>query len=153
MQKQYYTYLYSIPCADIMMKLPLMLIYTLLVSVHSFKLKSSFSSMFRPLSRLSMSSESPKDQYSSKQLFPQVISSEKSSFQDDIQIQSPFSSDNFSFGSMSLPILLSLTGLIFFSNPMFASAETLSFDPALFQPVCHFSDIVYQFLKSAVGTL
>jgi hypothetical protein len=51
-----------------------------------------------------------------------------------------------------LPLLLSMAGLMMmFSNPLSAVAENLSFDPALFQPVCHFSDVVYQFLKSAVG--
>lgn len=49
---------------------------------------------------------------------------------------------------------------IFIMLPVFASlmvgtqatiAETLSFDPALFQPVCHFSDLIYQFLKFAVS--
>ena len=51
-----------------------------------------------------------------------------------------------------LPVLLSVAGLMMFTNPLSAAAENLSFDPALFQPVCHFSDVIYQFLKSAVGT-
>lgn len=50
-----------------------------------------------------------------------------------------------------LPLFLSVVGLMLTSNPLSAVAENLSFDPALFQPVCHFSDVVYQFFKAAVG--
>ncbi len=51
-------------------------------------------------------------------------------------------------------ILLPLiTAIPLFSLPIPSIAETVSFDPTKFQPVCHFSDFVYQFLKFIVGII
>ena len=132
------------------MKLRFVTLCILWGSSYSFQLKSSIK--FRSISPTSpiMSLSNQKNEFSPFSSFEMFSEEEPmNTFQNknnNEDVEHHFEMLSF------LPLLLSMAGMMMmFTNPLSAVAENLSFDPALFQPVCHFSDVVYQFLKSAVG--